>query len=87
MWFIELAPLIDPEWLPQAISSVIGIHEQPGRDPLEVLKEYLRGKKILIVLDNCEHLIEASAKVADVLLNERRHHPSDPSHQPCSAAH
>ena len=69
VWFIELAALTDPELIPQTILSAIGISEQSGKPPLELLREYLHGKKSLIVLDNCEHLIEASARVADVLLN------------------
>ncbi|HLA06115.1 MAG TPA: adenylate/guanylate cyclase domain-containing protein, partial [Anaerolineales bacterium] len=69
VWFVELASLADPELIPQTILSAIGISEQAGRPPLELLKEYLHEKKTLIVLDNCEHLIEASAKVANTLLN------------------
>lgn len=69
VWFIELAPLIDPDLIPQTILSVIGISEQPNKTPLEILKEYLHEKKALIVLDNCEHLVSASAKVANILLN------------------
>jgi len=69
VWFIELAPLADPDLIPQTILSAIGISEQPNKTPLEILKEYLHEKKSLIVLDNCEHLIEASAKVANALLN------------------
>src|SRR5687768_8770849 len=68
VWFIELAPLTDPDLIPQTILSAIGISEQSGK-PLEVLREYLREKKSLIVLDNCEHLLEASANVANALLN------------------
>jgi predicted ATPase/class 3 adenylate cyclase len=69
VWFVELAPLTDPDLIPQTILSAIGIQEQQGKTPLEVLKEYLHEKQALIVLDNCEHLIEASAKVANTLLN------------------
>src|SRR5215213_9383794 len=69
VWFIELAPLTDPDLIPQSILSAIGISEQPGKRPLGLLREYLREKKSLIVLDNCEHLLEASANVANVLLN------------------
>jgi predicted ATPase/class 3 adenylate cyclase len=69
VWFVELAPLVDPELIPQTIISAIGISEQRGKMPIEILKEYLQEKKVLIVLDNCEHLIEASAKVTNVLLN------------------
>jgi len=67
VWFIELAPLTDPDLIPQTILSAIGISEQSGK-PLDVLREYLRQKKSLIVLDNCEHLLEASANVANAIL-------------------
>jgi predicted ATPase/class 3 adenylate cyclase len=69
VWFVELAPLTDPDLIPQTILSTIGISEQQGKTPIEILKEYLREKKVLIVLDNCEHLIEASANVVNTLLN------------------
>ena len=68
-WFVELAPLTDPELIPQTILSTIGVNEQPGRPAIELLKEYLYEKRSLIILDNCEHLIEASAHVTDILLN------------------
>jgi predicted ATPase len=69
VWFIELAPLTDPDLIPQTILSTIGISEQPNKMPLEILKEYLHEKKTLIVLDNCEHLVTASAHVTNTLLN------------------
>jgi predicted ATPase/class 3 adenylate cyclase len=69
VWFIELAPLTDPEMIPLTILTVIGIREQPGLNPLDVLKTYLDGKKTLVILDNCEHLVEACARLANVLLN------------------
>ncbi len=70
VWFVELAPLTDPDLIPQTILSTIGVQEQQGKTPLEVLlKEYLHEKQALIVLDNCEHLIEASAQLVNSLLN------------------
>ena len=69
VWFVELAPLTNPDLIPQTIHSTIGIQEQPGKTPLQLLEEYLHERKTLVVLDNCEHLIEASAKVANTLLN------------------
>ncbi|HKJ38910.1 MAG TPA: tetratricopeptide repeat protein, partial [Anaerolineales bacterium] len=68
VWFIELAPLADPDLIPQTILSEIGIVEQQGKDPLDVLKDYLQDKQTLIVLDNCEHLVSASAQVVNALL-------------------
>src|SRR5687768_4585173 len=73
VWFVELAPLTDADLIPQTILSTIGIQEQPGKPPIEILKEYLHEKKLLIILDNCEHLIEASAKVTNTLLNAAPH--------------
>ena len=69
VWFVELAPLADPQLIPQTILSAIGINEQAGRQALDLLKDYLVDKQTLIVLDNCEHLIEASSKLVNVLLN------------------
>jgi len=69
LWFIELAPLANPDLIPQTILSAIGVSEQPNKTPLDILKEYLHEKKVLIVLDNCEHLVTASAQVANALLN------------------
>ena len=69
VWFVELAPLTDPKFIPQTILAAIDLSEQAGKPPLELLKEYLSDKKILVLLDNCEHLIEASAKVVEALLN------------------
>ena len=69
VWFVELAPLTDPKFMPQTILTAIGLSEQAAKPPLELLKEYLDDKKILVLLDNCEHLIEASVKVVKALLN------------------
>ncbi|HSG44870.1 MAG TPA: adenylate/guanylate cyclase domain-containing protein, partial [Anaerolineales bacterium] len=68
VWFVELAPITDPELIPQTILTAIGIKEQEGKTPLDLLKEYLSEKRTLIVLDNCEHLISASARVVNELL-------------------
>ena len=68
VWFIELAPLTDPDLIPQTILSAIGINEQAGT-PLEVLRDYLHQKRSLIVLDNCEHLLQASAAIVNTLLS------------------
>jgi len=69
IWLVELAPISDPANIPQAILSAIGLSEQQGRSTDELIKAYLLDKSTLIILDNCEHLIEASAKIAYALLN------------------
>jgi predicted ATPase/class 3 adenylate cyclase len=69
VWFIELAPLTDPDLIAQTILSIIGIQEHQGRVPLEILKDYFHDKKSLIVLDNCEHLVVGCAGIVNTLLN------------------
>jgi predicted ATPase/class 3 adenylate cyclase len=69
VWFVELAALTDPDLIPQTILSGVGIPEQPGMTILQLLMDYLHEKKLLLVLDNCEHLIEASAKLVHTLLS------------------
>jgi predicted ATPase len=73
VWFIELAPLSDPDLIPQTIHSTLGLVEQPGRNIQQILIDYLRQKKTLLILDNCEHLVEACAQLTHTLLG---HSPS-----------
>ena len=68
VWMVDLAPLADPALVPQAVASTLGVREQPGRILTEILSDYLRSKKVLLILDNCEHLIEACAELSEVLL-------------------
>src|SRR5574339_1011596 len=68
VWFIELAPLHDPDLIPHSILAVLHYGEQPGKTPLQVLEEQLKNRKLLLILDNCEHVIEFSANLANVLL-------------------
>jgi predicted ATPase len=67
-WLVELAPLADPALVPQRVASVFGLRELPGHDIREVLIDYLRAKRLLLILDNCEHLIDTCAQLADELL-------------------
>jgi predicted ATPase/DNA-binding CsgD family transcriptional regulator len=67
-WWVALAPLSDPELVPQAVGSALGAREAPGRTPTEALVEHLEAKKALLIVDNCEHLVGACAKLSDVLL-------------------
>jgi predicted ATPase len=68
VWFVELAPLSDPDLIPQATSDVLGLDERSGRPAIETLVEYFRDKELLLVLDNCEHLAEATAELCGLLL-------------------
>jgi predicted ATPase/DNA-binding SARP family transcriptional activator/DNA-binding NarL/FixJ family response regulator len=68
-WLVELAPLSEGELVPQAVAQALGVREQPGRPLLETLEDVLRSMKMLLVLDNCEHLMEAVVSVVDALLD------------------
>ena len=61
-WWVELAPLADPDLVSQAVASSLGVREVPGRTSAEALIEHLRSKRVLLVLDNCEHLIELAPR-------------------------
>lgn len=68
VWWVDLTPLSDPDYLPQTVAGVLGIREQPGRPLLEAIGEYLKSSKILLILDNCEHVAAACADLASALL-------------------
>jgi predicted ATPase/class 3 adenylate cyclase len=68
VWLVELAAVTDGEAVPAAICEVLGIGEQPGRAVMDGLLDALAFQFVLIVLDNCEHLIGACAKTAETIL-------------------
>jgi predicted ATPase/DNA-binding CsgD family transcriptional regulator len=68
VWWVDLASLADPVLAPQAVASVLGVREQPEQPLIDTLSDHLRSKETLLVLDNCEHLIEACASLAHTLL-------------------
>jgi predicted ATPase/DNA-binding SARP family transcriptional activator len=67
---VELAALADPSLAPQAVASALGLREEGQRPMTTTLAEALRSREILLVLDNCEHLIDACAHLAQMLLND-----------------
>jgi predicted ATPase/DNA-binding SARP family transcriptional activator len=68
VWWVGLASLSDPNLVPQALASALGVREAPERLLTDALIEHLKPRKALIVLDNCEHLVEGCAVLADTLL-------------------
>ena len=72
VWLVELGPLADPALVPQAVAEVLEVPEEPGRALLSTLSEALRRRRLLLLLDNCEHLLDACAELAHGLL---RHCP------------
>ncbi|MDQ2693739.1 MAG: adenylate/guanylate cyclase domain-containing protein, partial [Chloroflexota bacterium] len=70
VWLVELAPLTDASQILPAIAQIFHLQEHPF-GPLEIMvQDYLRDKKLLLILDNCEHLIEACARLANDLLKQ-----------------
>jgi predicted ATPase/class 3 adenylate cyclase len=68
VWLVEFAALADPALVPQAVAQALGLREEPGRPLLATLTAHLQPKALLLVLDNCEHLIGACAELATALL-------------------
>ena len=68
VWFADLAPLGDPDLVAVTVADVLGVRLEPGRPVLETLAEAVGGRSLLVLLDNCEHVIGACAKLADALL-------------------
>ncbi len=68
VWLVELATLTDPSQVPQAVATTLGLREEPGLAILNALTNFANEKNMLLVLDNCEHLISACAELADKLL-------------------
>jgi predicted ATPase/class 3 adenylate cyclase len=69
VWVAELASLTDASFIPQTIAAIFGLRELPNMSLTNIVTDYLRAKQLLLILDNCEHLIQACAKLADQLLH------------------
>ena len=67
-WFVELASTSDPGIVAQEVANVLRVQEHPDQALVDTLAEALAGKEILLVLDNCEHLVEEAARLVDKLL-------------------
>ncbi len=68
VWLVELAPIIDGDLVPQAVAAALGVPEQADRALIATLTDHLRDRETLLVLDNCEHVIEAAARLAETLV-------------------
>src|SRR6478735_9508275 len=67
-WYVALENLQDGALLPQEIASVLGLREEPDRPVFSTLADYLAPRTLLLVLDNCEHLVDSCAALCDTLL-------------------
>lgn len=70
VFIAELASVKDPDFLVQTILNSLGVKEEAGKSPEETLSNYIKDKSILIILDNCEHLINECADTAEMLLSK-----------------
>lgn len=68
VWLVELTALTDPALVPTTVAATLGVHEEPGRPTLVTLAEALKSKNLLLILDNCEHVVSACAQLAETLL-------------------
>jgi non-specific serine/threonine protein kinase len=68
-YFVDLSSISDPALVPQAVAAVLGIREQADQFLVTALAEYLRSRRLLLILDNCEHLLGACASISYTLLS------------------
>jgi len=68
VWLVELAQLADPRLVVQAVASAVHVHEKTGPRLIDTVSQHLSGRRVLLVLDNCEHMVSACAELAVALL-------------------
>jgi len=69
-WLVELALLADPGLVAQTVATVLGLKEEPGKPIVQTLTEHLKDQRLLLLLDNCEHLLDGCARLVDTLLHQ-----------------
>jgi len=72
VWFADLAPLQDADLVAVTVAKVLGVSEEPGRPLAGTLADAVGQRRLLLLLDNCEHVIDACARLADALLRNCR---------------
>src|SRR5277367_1888821 len=68
VWYVDLAPITDPEFVPLTVARAFGLPDQPGRSTMDTLTRFVADRQLLVVLDNCEHLLDACAALVNALL-------------------
>jgi class 3 adenylate cyclase/DNA-binding CsgD family transcriptional regulator len=68
VWYVDLAPITDPDVVPVTVARALGLTDQPGQPMMDVLRRCIRDRQMLVLLDNCEHLLDASAELITGLL-------------------
>lgn len=83
-WLVELAPISDPGLVPGRVAATLGLRERGGQSVTDMIADYLADRSLLLVVDNCEHVIDAVAQLVDALLNTAPHlHVLVTSREPC----
>ncbi|MBK9704909.1 MAG: adenylate/guanylate cyclase domain-containing protein [Betaproteobacteria bacterium] len=72
VWFVDLAPITDASLVPNEAAQVLGVREEPGKPILLTLTAHLKSRKLLVIVDNCEHLMDACANFANTVLRAVR---------------
>ena len=70
VWFVELAPVTEPDQVAAEVANALLLQPGPMQSSLDTLRAYLKERNLLIVLDNCEHVVQASAELTNILLRE-----------------
>ncbi len=68
VWYVDLAPITDPVVVPVTVARALGLPDQPGRSTMDTLLRFVHDRQLLVVLDNCEHLLDACAELVVALL-------------------
>jgi predicted ATPase len=68
VWYVDLAPVTHPGVVPVTMASALGLPDQPGRSTMDTLLRFVRDRQMLVLLDNCEHLLDATVELAVALL-------------------
>ena len=63
VWYVDLAPITDPAVVPVVVARALGLPDQPGCSTMDTLLRFVRDRQLLMVLDNCEHLLDACAEL------------------------
>ena len=69
VWYVDLTPITDPEVVPVTVARALGLLDQPGEPTIDLLRRSIRDRRMLMLLDNCEHLLDASADLITGLLS------------------
>ena len=73
VWLVELASLSDPDLVPQTVARSLGVAERPGAPAVAAIADFLATRRAVLILDNCEHVADACAALADTLLRGAAH--------------